>query len=82
MEEIIKRCGNHLCSKLMYEGQYGYENEYCDDDCRQEVIHWNSITKDEKNPTFGGFISEAPSQYPHRLYPDTILDIDAEDYLL
>ena len=70
---IIKRCKNIMCGNLIYYYQPVWKNDYCDDSCRQEAIHWRS--KNEPRLRRRGRFSEVITHYPHKDYPDTILII-------
>ncbi len=45
----VKLCENHLCQKIMYRDQEGFENKYCSKDCEQETHHWRTVTKGYKS---------------------------------
>src|SRR3990167_10367108 len=60
----IKKCKNVMCGKLIYPHQPAWKNNYCDDDCRQEAIHWRS--KNEPRLRRRGRFSEIITHYPHK----------------
>lgn len=76
----IKKCKNVMCGKLIYRYQEAWNNDYCDNDCKQESVRWRSINEKKLNGLKRrGRFSEIITHYPHRLYPDTVLVIPASE---
>ncbi len=61
---LSKKCGNHLCTKIIHRGQKNWENKYCDDDCKQEARHWYTINVKPLK-----VILKSKTLFPHKTLP-------------
>ncbi len=71
----VKKCRNRLCGNIIYDYQDAWDNDYCDDDCIQEVrmqhdARGESTTnRHRKNKTNMKWLE------PQTLFPHKFLDI-------
>lgn len=75
--EIIKRCRNNFCGKLIYSGQYGFQYGYCSKECSYEVLRFNSLNGGNKYRIQGvskkALENKLQTEYPHNTLPIVLI---------